>query len=1707
MVKNYKNEKVAVVGMGGVYPNCSNLEDFWTNIRDGKDLSEESLAERWVADKADIKATFAKQPDKLTNTRGYFVKDWHCDSTDLDIDQRLLDQLDPVFHLTLKAAKEAFFDSKWETVDRARTGVVFGNIVLPTAKSSELAREYLYSTLEEYIFGESHQDLQTNPLNHYVAGLPAQILHQALGLGGGSYTLDAACASSLYAIKSAMDELLSGRMDTMLTGGVSRPDSLYTQMGFTQLTALSKKGKSRPFDSEGDGLVVGEGAGFFVLKRLTDAQRDGDKIYGVLCGVGVSNDLNGGLMAPDTEGQLRAMHDAYEAAGWDPTDVDMIECHATGTPLGDRVEMTSLKTLWQGAAHSNSCVLGSVKANVGHLLTAAGASGLSRILYAMQNELYPPTANFVKGSEQIALEDSPFKVLQKAEPWKRRGNSIPRRAALSGFGFGGINAHVLIEEYMGQKVELKKDAQPQKKVAVVGIKHLGDHHLKDKHPQFSCDDVCKISNHYGNWNGIESSRWVKEYLPNVDFKAFKAIDSIYFPINKFRIPPVELNEMLPQQLLMLLASSAALEEAGYSREEKVHSGVFIGLSLDGMTNQFNARWGIPKKLKSLGDRLDLASLSEDEVEKIKDMVNAPLTANRTMGALGGVVASRIAREFQFGGAGFTVSQEEQSAMRAFEVGYRSIANGDLNMALVGAVHFDSQFEEVLVNKKLGVDQSGINVKDHAVALVLKSLDDAKKDGNHIYGVVNEPLFERSVSNQYNNDLVSVVEEYVEGAPFFGVESHHHGKMREIEIKVGKEAFSKELNLVLKPKPETQQPQREHIEISAGGDVVSVPTTTYQSQQNLGSSMPNRMNHIFEGVSKVIESENKAHSTFLKTQDDLMLKMGELLSKQMQNVIDPSEQYTYETPAVGSYNPEIVPAVPGSFEQGVTKRVPLSDEKPWLDFEACQEFARGSVGNVLGADFAAIDAHPTRVRLPDGPLLLCHRIMSVDAPRLELGSGTLVTEHDVFPDAWYLDHGKIPTCIAVEAGQADLFLSGYMGIDYHSKGELVYRLLDAKVTFFRDLPEPGDIIRYKIHISEFFNQGETTLFRFGFKATVNDELLMTMSEGCAGFFSQKELDDGKGIVLSTMDKKPIPGKYTGGFEPLINLASTAYTESQLDALRRGDYVGCFGEKFSGLKLQNPGVLPGGKMRLVHRIASIENEGGKYGLGRVVGEADIRPDDWFLTCHFVDDMVMPGTLMYECCLHTLRVYLMHIGWVGEAEELVFEPMIKAESKLKCRGQVLQGTELVTYEIIPKEMGYDDASRPYAICDALMYADGKLIVEIANMTTSLRSLTKEKLEALWQSSSSSAITSDKKFNFGQKKAIFGPKEIKAYTEGNPSDAFGGPYKIFDSGDRKIARLPRDPFCFVDRVTDIQAEQWKVQSGGSVEIQYDVPSDAWYFDAENQGRMPFSVLLETALQPCGWYSAYMGSALTSEENLYYRNLGGSATQYLPIERDIGTITTQVQSTKVSISGGMVIQEFDFQLYAKGQLIYSGQTVFGFFSKAALAQQVGVRGAKPYYLTDEFQQREHAAIEYPSGHLLPREPMNMMDKIEAFDLDGGSKGLGYICGSKKVNPAEWFYEAHFYQDPVMPGSLGLESFVQLLKVVAGYHWGSGDLTVLESPALNVEHSWLYRGQVLPTNKEVIVEAEVLSIDHDKKVLEAKGFLMADGLVIYEIGPFSIKVK
>ncbi len=880
-----------------------------------------------------------------------------------------------------------------------------------------------------------------------------------------------------------------------------------------------------------------------------------------------------------------------------------------------------------------------------------------------------------------------------------------------------------------------------------------------------------------------------------------------------------------------------------------------------------------------------------------------------------------------------------------------------------------------------------------------------------------------------------------------------------------------------------------------------------------------------GIRQLVENTaatDKAHRRFLEFSADMTRMCGEAMS--LENDIRLQHADLFEASAPHAPLPSANRQGPLSdrSDASIQRDIDNAETAPAFARDKCLEFAIGSVAKVLGPAFAEVDTFPARVRLPDEPLMLVDRILSIEGKKGGLGSGRIITEHDVYENSWYLDGDRAPVCISVEAGQADLFLCAYLGIDLKVKGRRTYRLLDATVQFYRGLPRPGEIIRYDIRIEKFIRRGETYLFFFRFDGTINNQPLITMTDGCAGFFTPAEVENSGGIieVTDTADASPVKGR--GQWEPLVHVGMETYTDDALESLRLGDPAACFGAAFQGIRIPKNLTLPRGRMRLIHRIQCLDPSGGRWGMGLIRAESDIHPEDWFLTCHFVDDMVMPGTLMYECCTHTLRVLLQRMGWICDNSTACYEPVIGVESKLTCRGPVTPSTRQVVYEVQINEVGYHP--EPYVIGEAHIFADGRRIVRFENICMKMTGVTLADLRSFW-----AARTPQTKPNTASaannRRVIFDHNQLLAFAQGNPSDAFGERYRPFDT-DRFIARLPAPPYLFIDKINRCEPEPWVLKPDGWVEAEYNTSPNDWYFHADRSGYMPYAICLEIALQPCGWLAAYMGSALLSDQDLRFRNLGGRGTLSQNLPAGHHRLLTRVRLTQVSKAAGMIIETFEFDIRRGTDSVYQGDTYFGFFTEASLAQQEGIRETEHAQiqpdmqrstLAEPFQFRDEPPLvptEIPSGHWqhphrlkFPARAIRMIDRIDTFIPDGGPHGLGYLRATKTVDPNEWFFKAHFYQDPVCPGSLGVESFIQLLKFyiinnlnkyINGYSFS------LISPHA---HEWTYRGQILSSNREITVETVITKIDYDPEPsVTADGWLSVDGRLIYVMKQFGIRL-
>ncbi|MFJ3234131.1 beta-ketoacyl synthase N-terminal-like domain-containing protein [Streptomyces sp. NPDC086787] len=464
---------VAIVGMAVLLPGAGDLDTYWRNLRDGVDAIGEVPAGRWDARYYRPGTAAAPAvPDQVYCRRGGFVDGLaEVEVTRYGIMPASVAGTEPDQLIALNVAAAALADAGGEDrlPDPQRAGIVLGRGGYLTPGLVRLDQRVRTAGQLVHTLGELLPDLTSAQLDRVreafterlgptspesaiglVPNLAASRIANRLDLRGPAYTVDAACASSLVAVDQAVGELASGRCDLMLAGGVHHCHDITLWSVFSQLRALSPTQRIRPFHREADGILIGEGTGVVVLKRLADAERDGDRMYAVIRGTGVASDgRTAGLVNPDPGGQAHAVRQAWRAAGLDPAapgSIGLLEAHGTATPAGDTAELTTLVDVFGPVATHDGerAVIGSVKSMIGHTMPAAGVAGLVKAALALHHGTLLPTLHC--DDPHPALAGTRFRPLEKAEPWDTGSGGRVRRAAVNAFGFGGINAHVVLEE-------------------------------------------------------------------------------------------------------------------------------------------------------------------------------------------------------------------------------------------------------------------------------------------------------------------------------------------------------------------------------------------------------------------------------------------------------------------------------------------------------------------------------------------------------------------------------------------------------------------------------------------------------------------------------------------------------------------------------------------------------------------------------------------------------------------------------------------------------------------------------------------------------------------------------------------------------------------------------------------------------------------------------------------------------------------------------------------------------------------------------------------------------------------------------------------------------------------------------------------------------------------------------------------------------------
>jgi acyl transferase domain-containing protein len=463
------DDTVAIVGMGCVFPGAPDAETFWENI----------CAKRgFITEHPDPESVKYLDPDSDDFERVYSLRGGYLGSLATFDPARYGIMPADVQHgdgdqfLALRAATAAVEDSGIDlnAIRRDRVEVILGHSTYFTPANinwvqTGVALDQTVDVVRSLNLGVSEAEIarirealksslpamspQTPPT--LIPNIIAGRIANRMDLMGTSYTLDAACATSHIALGNAVKDLLTDSCDFALAGATQASCLVLELMLFCAIEGMSRRSELRPFDKDADGTMLGEGVGVLMLRRTKDAERDGNRIYAVIRGVGTASDGRArALLAPRLEGQALAIGRAYEAAEVDPSTVELVEAHGTGIPLGDLTEMTALTQVFGGRKGSApTCGVGSIKSMIGHCRSAAGTAGIIKATLALHHKILPPTLQCDEPSPDLQLEKTPFYINTETRPWIRPRNGTPRRAAVSAMGFGGIDAHCVLEEYPG----------------------------------------------------------------------------------------------------------------------------------------------------------------------------------------------------------------------------------------------------------------------------------------------------------------------------------------------------------------------------------------------------------------------------------------------------------------------------------------------------------------------------------------------------------------------------------------------------------------------------------------------------------------------------------------------------------------------------------------------------------------------------------------------------------------------------------------------------------------------------------------------------------------------------------------------------------------------------------------------------------------------------------------------------------------------------------------------------------------------------------------------------------------------------------------------------------------------------------------------------------------------------------------------------------
>jgi len=1699
--------KIAIVGMEAFFGSCQGLDNFARSIYDATQLFFPVPATRWKGieqNQAEIGFCNGEAP------WGSYIKNFEFDVFRFKIPPNDLNKLDPQQLLILKVVNNALIDAGLE-----QGRETLQNVALITSTRVE-------SSGQKSIISSKISTLWKISCPTFALGAEGNFLFKALEI--------------------AQKLLTVGQVDAVVVGTVNLVSDIDHVSLHERLASVHTGTHTLSYDRNSNGCMVGEGAGAVVLKRYERAEQDRDRVYAVIDAVNLVHEDS----IAAAESVRKACQQAFDKAGVEPTDIGYLEVFGSGVEQEDAVEIQGLIQAYQSADPELSCAIGSIKANIGNTYTASGMASLIKTALCLYHRYIPAVPQWSGPKKPEVWQGSPFYVATESRPWFLAEGARKRVAAINSLELNRTYAHLILSEDLNQKDRNNRYLE-QTPFYLFPI---------------AADDQAALVEQLDALQQMIKNSYSLSTAASQAFATFQRYPQANYALAIVGHDKDELSREIQ------CAQKGVKNAFAKGGEWKSPLGsYFTAKSLDKKgtiafvyPGAFNSYIGIARKLFHLFPKIydraasfvsnpglllrekllyprSLNQLSKRQLEALEaKLLDDPL-AMPVSGTGLAVLFTLIMRDFfqVQPQAAFGYSMGESSMLYALNVW----TNGEERSNFV---HSSPLFQTRLAGPKNAVrDYWGLpQAQDHKAlwnSYVLQAPASA---------VINCLEKESWVYLTHINTPAEVV---IAGDP--------RSCLRVIEA-LSCKAFRAPSDCVLHCEPMASE-YDELIELNTS-PVHNTPEIKFYSAANYEPipldkeslahkislvvcqcvDFPQLINRVYEDGARIfIElgpndtcsrwiAENlkqKEHVTLSINRrgvDDhttIVRVLAQLISHRVS--LDLSLLYC-PIPKGATRNKSLVKTVkldqcritPTSLTQEDRKscenlnviRTPKKSSSLIFDEADVLEFTEGKVSCVFSKEYEIIDSYIRRVRLPSPPYLFVSRVTKLEGKRSDYKSGFVQTEYDIPQDAWYSVDGQVPLGIYQEAGHGILLLLGYLGVDFENRGQRSFRLLDITVTFMDEPPEEIETLRYDIRINFSLKTAHNLLIFSSGECLLGEKILMKIHEGCAGLFSDEELALGQGIIITEREEKEKSRIQKKHFKPLLSCHKSVFDQEDLLQLSQGNIAACFGDDYKQNGL-NPSLrLPSPMLAMIDSVISVDPKGGTAGLGLVTGIKLVEPDDWYFFCHFKNDPTMPGSLIVEGSSQLLQFYILFLGLQTCTLDARFQPIPQHPQVARFRGQVTPASGILVYQLEVTEVGL--SSKPFAVGNVDIIWGHKVIASI-------------KLGLQLSEKNKEALLS--KQNLLQKQALFNESHIRELAKGSVASCLGPEYQIYEN--RHVVRLPNGSFCFVSRVLEVDGKRHELKSESSVVTEYDVSREPWFYRHNSYPNLPYFAYTEIAGQPCIFLSVYLGTTLLfPNEDLYFRNLDGQGRILKDIDVRGKTITNNARLVLSAATPGATIQKFDFQLICDGIPFYQGDMVFGYFSRQMLSNQVGLDGGKfirPWYEQENRFSLPAISINLKTGsgkqnfyQVQPGKPYYHLAHSKLDFLDealiietGGKHAQGYIWASKDIKTTDWYFPYHFYQDPVMPGALGIESILQAMQVYAlQLDLGRQFKSPRFGQVLNHQVTWKFRGQITPENRKMYLEVHIskVNVNNERVIILGDASLWKDDMRIYEVKDVAI---